>query len=156
MLVNDSHERPKAGGGSTDGLYLAQSSDLSRIQTIIDTATPGNLVDTNYAPADAVIATAGLERDGLRNDQLVITASAGLLTSALRRLSIPALRQGTAMHHRELMLWFRLSHHLSLVLVIYCTDYQGPAHYTAARVAHTHRLEVILTCTGIRLVDIDL
>lgn len=65
----------KAAAGTVDGIYLAQSFDLSRIQTVIDTTFQGTDIDTPDAPADSLISTVGMERDGLRNDQLVITTS---------------------------------------------------------------------------------
>lgn len=69
----------KGTAGTSDGVYLAHSSDLTRIQTIVDTAFIGGDVDTE-SPVGSRVTTVGLERDGLRNNRLVITSS--MLNSA--------------------------------------------------------------------------
>lgn len=65
----------KGQNGTMDGIYLVHSSDPSRIQTVVDTTSLGSDIDKADAPADSLITTIGMERDGLRNDQLVITSS---------------------------------------------------------------------------------
>ncbi len=64
----------KATTGSVDGIYLAQGPDPMPIQTVIDTTMPGTYLDTQ-APTGSTIATVGLERESLRGDRLVVTAS---------------------------------------------------------------------------------
>ena len=64
----------KAGTGSVDGIYLAQGPDPMPVQTVIDTTMPGTYIDTQ-APVGSIIATVGLERESLRGDRLVVTAS---------------------------------------------------------------------------------
>ncbi|MFP5236285.1 MAG: IPT/TIG domain-containing protein [Acidobacteriota bacterium] len=64
----------KATADSSDGIYLAHSSDLSRVQTVVDTTTTATDIDSE-APAGSLITTVGMERDGLRNNRLVLTSS---------------------------------------------------------------------------------
>lgn len=65
----------RASAGNVNGIYLAQSSDLSRIQTVLETTFQGIDIDAEDAPAGSYISTVGMERDGLRSDQLVISTS---------------------------------------------------------------------------------
>jgi hypothetical protein len=60
----------------TDGIYLAlpSASRPPLPSTVIETQSPATLLDP-MAPAGAAVISVGLERDGLRNRWLAITAS---------------------------------------------------------------------------------
>jgi hypothetical protein len=57
-----------------DGVYLANGAHPTTLSPVIDTTTPGPLVDRE-APIGTVVSAVGLERDGFRNEHLAITAS---------------------------------------------------------------------------------
>lgn len=57
-----------------DGIYLKRGPGKFSIATLIDTTSPGTGLDAD-APADTVISSLGLERDGFRGNYLAITAS---------------------------------------------------------------------------------
>ncbi len=65
----------KAMIGSVDGIYLAKGPVAAPILTVLDTYMPGQDIDSVAAPDGSSIATVGMERDGLRGDWLVVTAS---------------------------------------------------------------------------------
>ena len=69
----------KAKIGPVDGIYLAQGPaqgpDAPPILTVVDTYMPGQEVDPLAAPEGSTVATVGMERDGLRGNQLVISSS---------------------------------------------------------------------------------
>lgn len=58
----------------TDGIYLKRNPGKSSIVTLVDTTTPGIMLDAE-APSDSYISSLGLERDGFRGSFLAITAS---------------------------------------------------------------------------------
>jgi hypothetical protein len=65
----------RSGEAVADGLYLANlGGPRPGITTLVETGTPGTELDP-MAPAGAVVTTFGIERDGLRNGWLAITAS---------------------------------------------------------------------------------
>ena len=65
----------KALIGSVDGIYLAQGPEAPPILTVLDTYMPGKDIDPAAAPEGSSIVTVGMERDGLRGDWFVVTAS---------------------------------------------------------------------------------
>ena len=66
--VNDQYENP------VDGIYLHKSPGRGSVTTVVDTQTPGTVLDRE-APAGSVVTEIGLERDGMRSSLLVINAS---------------------------------------------------------------------------------
>ena len=59
----------------TDGIYLAVApSSTSIYRTVVETTMGATLIDP-LAPAGAAVTAVGIERDGLRNGWLAITAS---------------------------------------------------------------------------------
>ena len=65
----------RSGEAVVDGLYLANlGGRRPGITTLVETGTPGTVLDP-MAPAGAVVTTFGIERDGLRNGWLAISAS---------------------------------------------------------------------------------
>ena len=69
----------KGKTGTVDGIYQAQGGPgqdpaLNGIQTVVDTTMPGTTIDSS-APAGSILATVGMEREGLRGDWMVITSS---------------------------------------------------------------------------------
>ncbi len=65
----------KAARAAYDGIYVRQGRSLARpLLTIAETQnTPGTAIDP-MAPANSVVTTIGVERDGFRNGNLVIAA----------------------------------------------------------------------------------
>jgi len=59
-----------------DGLYLARYPGKLKLITLLDTTTPGQVVDA-AAAAGSLVTTLGLERDAFRGRWLAITASMG-------------------------------------------------------------------------------
>jgi hypothetical protein len=57
-----------------DGIYLGKGPGRPPILTVLDTTMDGQSLDLE-APSDSVIAEAGMERDGLRGNWLVVNAS---------------------------------------------------------------------------------
>ncbi len=57
-----------------DGIYLKNTQDNQVAITLVNTLTPGNQLDPS-APAETIVATLGIERDGYRKGWLVINAS---------------------------------------------------------------------------------
>lgn len=64
----------KAKLGTIDGIYLAQGPASATIQTVLDTRMLGSIADAQ-APAAAIIATVGVERDSFRGNWLAVSAS---------------------------------------------------------------------------------
>lgn len=64
----------KARTGATDGIYLAQGPDPTPILTVVDTTMGGDVLDPE-APFGSIISTLGIERESLRNNWLVLSAS---------------------------------------------------------------------------------
>jgi hypothetical protein len=58
------------------GIYLKKGPGKSRILTVLDTTTHGQVIDPE-APADSMVLELGIEREGLRGDWLAINASMG-------------------------------------------------------------------------------
>ena len=59
------------GGGS--GIYLAHGPTTEPLETVLDTTVPGTSVDPE-APADTVVSSVGIERDGFRGNYLALSA----------------------------------------------------------------------------------
>jgi hypothetical protein len=57
-----------------DGLYLARAPGNIALETLVDTDSPGQLLDPD-APAGSTVTAIGLERDGFRGSWLAISAS---------------------------------------------------------------------------------
>lgn len=63
------------GTPAVDGIYLTVSpSAKPKVVTLVDSLTPATALDS-AAPAGAMVTTVGIERDGLRNGWLAISAS---------------------------------------------------------------------------------
>lgn len=67
------------GTKTTDGvqgIYLSYgpNPNLDQHDVVVDTATSGTLVDPE-APAGSIVSAVGIERDGFRKQNLVLTSS---------------------------------------------------------------------------------
>jgi len=78
----------KAMIGSVDGIYLAKGPVAAPILTVLDTYMPGQDIDVDAAPEGSSIVTVGMERDGLRGDWLVVTASMLNTTTTLSNAGV--------------------------------------------------------------------
>ncbi|HVC89847.1 MAG TPA: hypothetical protein VND66_04405 [Acidobacteriaceae bacterium] len=64
----------KAKKNTVDGIYHVNGATVSQITTLLDTTMSGQAVDPQ-APAGSTVVSLGVEREGLRANWLVITAS---------------------------------------------------------------------------------
>ena len=64
----------KARTGTVDGIHITQGAPVAPVETVVDTTMPGLMIDPE-APPGATITSVGIEREGLRGNWLVISAS---------------------------------------------------------------------------------
>jgi hypothetical protein len=73
--VQVAYKGRKTGLPQVDGTYQSLAAHSAQpIRTLAETGMPGMLLDP-YAPADALVTTVGLEREGLRKQWLAIKVS---------------------------------------------------------------------------------